>query len=704
MGTCKGTRDWERPVLSRRPDVRAYANTARGGQPALEHLEPRVLLNGDVQTIAIGDVANGAIETPGVIDEWRFDVAAGQTVFIDFQSLAGGVIDVELQAPGAGTVFTDWGVGGAADAADHGPALLAEAGTYTLVVDGRGDDTATYQFQVWDVPVADMATIAIGEVANGAIETPGVIDEWRFDVAAGQTVFVDFQELAGGVIDVELQAPGAGTVFTDWGVGGAADAADHGPALLAEAGTYTLVVDGRGDDTATYQFQVWDVPVADMATIAIGEVANGAIETPGVIDEWRFDAAAGQTVFVDFQELTGGEVDIELQAPGGGTVFTDVAAWRDYLDNGPTPLTEAGTYTLVVDCQGDDTATYQFVLYDVPAPDVQAIALGDVANGEIETPGVVDEWQVDIAENQTVFLDVQLAAGGYLDFELQAPGGGTVFTDSTWSGGADYADHGPTLLTEAGTYTLVVDGRGDDTLPYQFVLYDVPAPDVQAIALGDVANGEIETPGVVDEWQVDVGEDQTIFLDVQQVAGGFLEFELQAPGGSQVFLATTYTGGTDAADTGPVILTDPGTYALVVDGRGDDTAIYQFQLWDVPDPDVSLISLDDYASGEIETPGVVDEWRFDATGGETVFFDVRYIERGSPVDNVTFELRRPDDSVLFTTSGRDGLDFADHEPVELPDAGTYTLMVDGRGDSTATYWFQLARVPEPDVTPILLAV
>ena len=154
MGTCKGTRDWERPVLSRRPDVRAYANTARGGQPALEHLEPRVLLNGDVQTIAIGDVANGAIETPGVIDEWRFDVAAGQTVFIDFQSLAGGVIDVELQAPGAGTVFTDWGVGGAADAADHGPALLAEAGTYTLVVDGRGDDTATYQFQVSSKPGA----------------------------------------------------------------------------------------------------------------------------------------------------------------------------------------------------------------------------------------------------------------------------------------------------------------------------------------------------------------------------------------------------------------------------------------------------------------------------------------------------------------------------------------------------------------------
>jgi hypothetical protein len=143
---------------------------------------------------------------------------------------------------------------------------------------------------------------------------------------------------------------------------------------------------------------------------------------------------------------------------------------------------------LTVDVRGDDTASYQFVFYDVPPTVPQTIALDETATGSIDVPGAVDAWEIDIAADQTVFLDVQQIAGPdypILDFELVAPDGTSIFASANVLGGQ--GDHGPAVLDVAGTYTLTVDVRGDDTASYQFVFYDVPPTIPQAIVLDETA-------------------------------------------------------------------------------------------------------------------------------------------------------------------------------------------------------------------------
>ena len=75
---------------------------------------------------------------------------------------------------------------------------------------------------------------------------------------AGQSVFVDFLTYSGGFARTQLVAPDGSSVSFG-SSSSSADALDNGPHALAQSGTYTLVVDGTEDDTATYQLRLLDV-------------------------------------------------------------------------------------------------------------------------------------------------------------------------------------------------------------------------------------------------------------------------------------------------------------------------------------------------------------------------------------------------------------------------------------------------------------
>ena len=109
---------------------------------------------------------------------------------------------------------------------------------------------------------------------------------------AGQGVYLDSLQLASGTLLLELLAPDGATVLTAESSPFAS--LDRGPLELTQTGTFTLIADGKDDDTPTYQFQLWDVPPPTVTTINLGDVADGAIETPGSVDHWQFQAEAGQ--------------------------------------------------------------------------------------------------------------------------------------------------------------------------------------------------------------------------------------------------------------------------------------------------------------------------------------------------------------------------------------------------------------------------
>src|SRR5262245_7606492 len=179
---------------------------------------------------------------------------------------------------------------------------LSDPGLYVLRVTGDGSSMPNYQFQLLDAPPSppDVELMNIGDVVNGSIENIGSIDEWKFTAAAGQSTFIDFQSLTlggNGSVSYFLTAPDGSKILGNGGTN--ANRLDSGPINLPVAGTYTLRVEAAGI-TATYQFQLWDVPSPDVSAFTIGDTASGAIETPGSSDAWTFSGAAGQSIFIDF--------------------------------------------------------------------------------------------------------------------------------------------------------------------------------------------------------------------------------------------------------------------------------------------------------------------------------------------------------------------------------------------------------------------
>jgi hypothetical protein len=243
----------------------------------------------------------------------------------------------------------------------------------------------------------------------------------------------------------------------------------------------------------------------------------------------------------------------------------------------------------------------------------QSIQLGDTAVGSIDPVEGTDHWLYTLPQGKTVFLDVQSVTGDGIprvDFELLGPDDVSVVSSLAWPT-PDSGDVGPVLLDAPGEYTIVVESRDNVAADYEFVLYDVPAPDVYGLLPGNAEDGEIEVPGASDRWEFDVTAAGSIFLDVQSVGQpsgiAILEFTVVAPDGSEVLRsnASNAYSGPDGGDTGPLPLPTAGTYTLIVEGRGDDTGSYGFQLFSVPETVSRPYELGNYAGATFGASGEV---------------------------------------------------------------------------------------------------
>jgi hypothetical protein len=88
-------------------------------------------------------------------------------------------------------------------------------------------------------------------------------------------------------------------------------------------------------------------------------------------------------------------------------------------------------------------------------------------------------------------------------------------------------------------------------------------------------------------------------------------------------------------------------------------------------------------AGNVEGPGALDIYNFDAAAGQIAIFDLL------AGDNVRlgWRLEAPDGTTLFDS-------FVGDRQVTLPTTGTYSLTVGGHGiDDSGTYSFQLLEVP-----------
>jgi hypothetical protein len=377
--------------------------------------------------------------------------------------------------------------------------LIPEGEPFTaLAIDTANGDTRTFEgtgpamgdsilmfFDFVNEDTSGATPIQIGEVVTGAITATGQVDLYGFPADTGQAVFFDGQTPGPSSIRWAASDRTGVELFS------ASVSANRGPFVLAQGGTHIITVKGSTTEiTGTYQFQVWDVPDPDEFAISIGDtVSNGVpgpgagnIETPAVKDIYTFSATAGQEVFFELLDRQGlVQTDWRLQDPSGDVIFQESM----YTDNtGPYVLTSGGTYTLTVglDEEWGETGTYQFKLWNVPAPDEFVISIGDTISdgvpgpgaGNIETPAVKDIYTFSATAGQEILLDLLDHQGlTQTDWRLQDPSGNAIFQSSMFNG-----DEGPYALTTSGTFTITVglDAEWSETGTYQFQLQACPCP------------------------------------------------------------------------------------------------------------------------------------------------------------------------------------------------------------------------------------
>ncbi|MEZ4869087.1 MAG: Ig-like domain-containing protein [Caldilineaceae bacterium] len=572
---------------------------------------------------------------------------------------------------------------------------LAQQASFKLrarAIDTGGNETWTDEQTIVLTQDATPPRVISVTPANGAIGDAGAVKtvtiSFNEAVAQNTVTTASFKlfkagadEVPGTADDVEVTGgavamPNPTTATLTFGAGLSAD-------------RYRVVLSTAVTDAAGNPLSKAFTPTFRLVPfIAVGAVVTAALTTPGEEDLYHFTATPGQQIYFDVQQ--------SMNAGWQATDATGAVIFNTCLgcgDPGVKTLSVGGTYTITVGSTGNqNTGTYQFQIWNVPAPQVFNINVGDVVAdgapgagaGNIETPGVRDIYHFTATPGQQIYFDVQQAINA--NWQATDATGAVLFNTCLGCG-----DPGVQMLTVGGSYTITVgNDRGDGTGAYQFQIWNVPAPQVFNINVGDVVAdgapgagaGNIETPGVRDIYHFSASAGQQIYFDVQQA----INANWQATDATGAVLFNTCLG---CGDPGAQTLTVGGTYTITVgNDRGDGTGAYQFQIWNVPAAQVFTIAIGDTVSdgvpsagaGNIETPGVKDIYHFTATAGQQVNFDVQQ------AISANWQLTDAGGTVIFNTC----LGCGDPGVKTLSAGGTYTITVgNDRGDGTGAYQFQI---------------
>ena len=448
-----------------------YALTVAANSNVTGNYSFRLLNLADAIAITPGTPVDSTLNPGTETDLYRFQGTAGDLLYFDVTARSGGGnAQWSLIDSFGGTVF-DTGFSGTTS--DVGPFALPSTGNYTLMVEGsRFDGSASYSFNI--VPVSNElnpAPLVFGGTVSEAIDEPGEIDTYTFNLSSASSLYFDMLSPNNGNFIWSLVGP-AGTViggrpFTN------TDSHDIGnPILNPVAGNYTLIIDGSGDTVGSYSFRLLNL--ADAVTITPGTPVDSTLNPGPETDLYRFQGTAGDLLYFDVTARSGGgNAQWSLINSFGGTVF-DTGFSGTTSDVGPFALPSTGNYTLMIEgSRFDGSASYSFNIVPVsnelnPAP----LVLGGTVSEAIDEPGEIDTYTFNLSSASSLYFDMLSPNNGNFNWSLGGPAGtiigGRPFTNT------DSHDIGnPILNLIAGNYTLIIDGSGDTVGSYAFRLLNL---------------------------------------------------------------------------------------------------------------------------------------------------------------------------------------------------------------------------------------
>jgi len=510
------------------------------------------------------------------------------------------------------------------------------AGNHTITLTATDATGMTASTSVGILIEAPQGTISLGDTVSGAIRVPGDSDEFTFWAQAGQEVAIFIQGRSGSSGDrfnLYLLDPARNQLGSAYSYGNNPTLTDGpsyqstGRITLSHSGTYTVLVRGHSSTTHSgpYRFYVHPVdraPESVNAAIALGDTINGeSIYPPSDIDEFTFQAQAGQEVAIFIQGRSGSSSDrfnLYLLDPalnqlgsaysyGNNPTLTDGSS---YQSTGRITLSHSGTHTVLVRGHNSttDSGPYRFYVHPVDrAPENvnTAIALGDTIDGEsISPPSDIDEFTFQAQAGQEVAIFIQgrsASSSDRFNLYLLDPARnelGSAYSygnNPTLTDGPSYQSTGRITLSHSGTYTVLIRGHNSTTHsgPYRFYVHPVDrAPENvnTAIALGDTIDGEsISPPSDIDEFtfQAQAGQEVAIFIQGRSGSSSDrFNVYLLDPGRNQLGSAYSYgnnptlTDGPSYQSTGRITLSHSGTYTVLIRGHNSttDSGPYRFHL------------------------------------------------------------------------------------------------------------------------------
>ncbi|MBS0641193.1 MAG: LEPR-XLL domain-containing protein, partial [Proteobacteria bacterium] len=196
-------------------------------------------------------------------------------------------------------------------------------------------------------------------------------------------------------------------------------------------------------------------------------------------------------------------------------------------------------------------------------------------------------------------------------------------------------------------------------------------------------HGAIDVPGQTNQYSFSLKDAKQIYFDAE-TNNGALNWSLDGPKGNEVS-QRSFTGS-DSAELGgtPLLSLAPGDYLLTINTNNGSTGEYDFRLLDAAN--AKPITPGQDVSGTLNPANSTDLYQFQATKGQSFFFDTKGVSGNDPY----WRLIGPNNSVVFGPTYL-GYDIGN---TTLTQDGTYTLAIEGRySNSGATnYSFNVQPV------------
>lgn len=601
-------------------------------------------------SINLGDTVSG--DTSGEADVYSFTGTAGQTLYFDGLSVD-SYSGLELFSPSGNQLYYS-----NYTYSDSNPFTLTESGTYQLIVDNYYGSTSNYSFRLLNTANANPITVdAVGTTITDNLNPGRETDLYRFTGKKGQTLSLEgLGTNYNG--NITLYSP-ANNYVTGVGLTG-----NNNSINITGDGTYLLAVQGYSynNDLINYSFQIKETAFVDPGTVTgtainIGDTVSSSISQANEKDIYTFTATAGQKLYFDGLD-TGSYpnyANVSLLSPSGVSV-PNFYAYGTYYNSQPVSLVETGTYQLTI--QNSVVGNYSFRLLDPNS--AQSLTLGSTITDTLNPGRASKLYQFTGQAGQKILFDY---VSGSVNTNLYGPNNQSIYLN--YYGNSEY------ILTGDGTYLLEVTSNSYDngSVNYSFQWLN-SATAGTTINVGDTITGSVNPAGTAQIYSLAGTAGQVLYLDGLDY-NYYTGLKFISPSGNVLLnTGTSY-------DQNPFVLTETGTYQVIVDSTSGTTQNYSFRF--LEPTTATPINPGQTVNGTLNLGTETAFYSFSGTAGQQVLLnklDSNYNY------NYSYAIYKPNSQSLYQSTG---------SAFTLPGDGTYLVAVQGNNyyNNAVNYQFQL---------------